>query len=90
VLSVLWFVGTFVYAVKDHSETADFFYNACMEYGKTHDQCWEETRVFRELSLQWVVDVLGLAIFGIFFGWLCVYVVVVTVRWIVRGFSIQK
>jgi hypothetical protein len=89
VLSVLWFVGTFAYALNDHDRTADLFLSAC-RLDKSFDECWEETRPLRALSLQWVVDVLGLAIFGIFFGWLCVYVVVATVRWIMRGFSIQK
>lgn len=69
VLSVLWFVGTFAYALNDHAKTADLALRLC---SKPFNECLEETRVLRELSLKWAGDVLSLALVGIGFGWLTV------------------
>ena len=85
VLSVLWIIGTFAYALNQQSEDAAFFHSICIKGGKTFNECWEESRVFREISWEWEVNVLGLALLQIGIAWLCVYLVVVTVRWIVKS-----
>jgi hypothetical protein len=81
VLSVLWLIGKFAYELNKETERAYTSQQHCYEVWKSFNEC--PLRIYTEWP--WAANVVLGALLQIGIAWLCVYIIVVTVRWIVRG-----